>query len=228
MQSLKSVDALIGDLRKFEIANISADFPLVKLDFAFNFVKHCIELDLEVHYLDFDLILSSLMQNVSYSDYRNLSRGLQIFQPGENSVESSVTSLLGSLAKKEGFIIIDSFNMMQNLIALESSPHDSLVANRKSSVLISLIQQVARNRLNTLVVLSLAKSRPKRMEGDTVVWEKELVGGRMLKLKSDETLLLKLVKEGKDHQESKQEVREILASPLDGVSEPYRILSQKW
>ena len=136
--------------------------------------------------------------------------------------------MLCSLAKKEGFIVIDSFNMMQNLIALESSPHDSLVANRKSSVLISLIQQVARNRLNTLVVLSLAKSRPKRIEGDAVVWEKELVGGRMLKLKSDETLLLKVIQEGRGHQDSKQEAKEILASPLDGVSEPYRILSQKW
>lgn len=185
-----------------------------------------------VHYLDFDLAFSSLVQNLPESEFDILSKRLRIIQPKETLIGRTVISALALMAKGEGFIILDSLNMMQNLIALESAPPDLTIANRKSSVLISLIQQIARNRQKTILVLSLTKSRPKRLDDNSIVWEKELVGGRMMKLKSDVTLLLKESNVASPSQtlfpRSMVSAREILVTTSVGETEPYRIAPEDW
>ena len=185
-----------------------------------------------IHYIDFDLSFSSLIQNIPESEFNELSRRLRIVQPKESMIWRTLISELAPIAKEEGFIIIDSLNMMQNLIALETSPPDLAVANHKSSVLISLIQQIARNRLQSILVLSLTKSRPKRLNDSSIVWEKEQIGGRMMKLKSDITLLLKESVAVPSDQalfpRSTVSNREILVSTTIGESEPYKVTPETW
>ncbi|MCL4518760.1 MAG: hypothetical protein M1587_06135 [Thaumarchaeota archaeon] len=223
---MKSLGELIRDLRTCEIATASFDSPLLRLEFVLEFVRDCISSDLAIDYVDYDLTFSSLLHNISPPE--TFLQKIHITQPEESSPERSLISALTSLEKSEGFLVLDSLNMMQNLLALKSPSPDLAIANHRSSILVSLSQQIARERLRTVLVLSLEKLRPRRTGGESIVWEKEIVGGRMMKLKNDIILLVKRsIPEAKSLAKAQSLAREMVVSSLEG-GQQYSIVPRDW
>lgn len=192
MRLMDSIEKLANDLRANEVVTVFCDTPQLKLEFAIELVKYCVNNGLPVSYLDFDLLFSSFVQNITQQEYAKIAtKGmLKMIQPEEHAIEESLVSLASDFTSRGGFIILDSANMIQNLLSLSSTPANQTAANHKSAILISLIQQIGRKWSKTILVLALTRARPKRfLEASS--WEKEMVGGRMIKFKSDWILFLK-------------------------------------
>ncbi|MDA4112253.1 MAG: hypothetical protein OK439_06905 [Thaumarchaeota archaeon] len=160
--------------------------PRIKPALMRKFVEGLLELG-QVHYIDLDLQFSSLLQNLSDEEYLEIvaDRSLHLIQPSDdildviNFVSASETMIAG------GVVILDSINSLQNLVAGSSSTHDSKTTNYRSSILISVIQMISRFYLKSFLILNVTKARPKTQPDESISWEKEIVGGRMMRYKSD-------------------------------------------
>jgi len=144
----------------------------------------------QVHYIDFDMQFSSLIQNMSDEEYSKLiAEGLALIQPGDDSLD--VISFFASKKKLEkgGVIILDSMNSLQSVLSNNSSSLSSKIANYRSSIFITVIQLISRFYSKSLIILNVTKARPRPQADHSVLWEKEMVGGRMIRYKSDVILV---------------------------------------
>lgn len=181
---LKTLRELLSELSDCEVVSFAYNDPRIKPKMMFAIVKESLVLRLPVEYIDFDLQFSSLLQNLPDDQFNGLSDELlRVFQPG-SSVVDFVVPLFNS-GRRKGLIVIDSFNTVQNLLSQEPMVTDLKLANHKAAVLVSALQQFARANSQTIFLLNLTKSRPKRGKNSEVLWEKEVVGGRMTRFKSD-------------------------------------------
>ena len=140
----------------------------------------------DITYFDYDLQFSSFLQNISEDVYSEwISRGPLVLQPGYDLYD--FVEGFSSLSKvhKGGVFILDSINSLQTLLSGNNSPQTPKIANYKTSILLSVLQLVARSYAKSFVVFDLTKLRPRIQTDQTVSWEKELVGGRMIRYKSD-------------------------------------------
>ena len=127
-----------------------------------------------------------MLQNLSTPEFERISNlDLKILQPS-NEIDDPILSVHKS-NRKGGLVVIDSLNTLQNLFSVLPSQTDSKVANHRSTIVVSAIQQIARFYSKSIVILNLTKMRPKKSE-DGVTWEREIVGGRMTRFKSDAVL----------------------------------------
>jgi hypothetical protein len=191
---LDNVASLLGRLEGLEVVSVSTDEPMLKLSFAFEFVRSCLEKSIRVHYLDLDLQFSSLIQNLP-TDISRMMWGderLVIEQPADAGiVEAIFRTQFDSNAQGGGLVVLDSINMMQNILSASGKSLDQLKANHECALLISLLQLLARKQSAKILILGLERSRPKTRLDHSVTWEKELVGGRMMRYKSDLSLLMR-------------------------------------
>ncbi|MHB1868625.1 MAG: hypothetical protein ACYCPP_06730 [Nitrososphaerales archaeon] len=178
--------SLVQNILESEIVSLAYNDPRIKVKTIQAIVFECLNSKQQVHYLDFDLQFSSMLQNLSKSEFERISKlDLNVLQPGDN-IEDPILTVQES-NRKGGLVVIDSFNTLQNLFSVLPSPTDAKTANHRSTVLVSLIQQVARFYSKSILILSLTKMRPKK-GADGVTWEREIVGGRMTRFKSDAVL----------------------------------------
>jgi hypothetical protein len=176
-----------------EVISISTNDPMLKLAFAFEFVRGCTEERIRVDYIDFDLQFSSLIHNLPIDTSTKLfaNNKIIITQPFEKGFDETViTSQLDSLELSEGFVVLDSINMMQNMLASFLGTSDQLKANHQTALLISLLQLLGRKSARKVLALSLDRSRPRAKPNNSVEWEKGAVGGRIMNYKSDLTLVM--------------------------------------
>jgi hypothetical protein len=138
----------------------------------------------QVHYVDIDLQYTSMLSNApSFDDYTQ--KGLTVLRSGEHSIRDLFVTLLNSSGvEAHGLVVLDSLNTLQTLLQEKESPIDYLNANHKAAILITLAQQFADRHSKVLILASVVRSRPREVEG-LEIWEKELSGGRMIRLKSD-------------------------------------------
>ncbi|MDA4129390.1 MAG: hypothetical protein OK457_01340 [Thaumarchaeota archaeon] len=177
-----------------ETTTLVIEDPRLKPALMRKIVSDLIEI-IPVCYLDFDLQFSSMLQNVPDDFYAQLvSKGLLVIQP-----EDDLAALVNFLAvpgriQNNGVIILDSVNSLQTLLSSNSSPKRLRTANYRSFLLISVIQMIGSFFSNSLIMANVAKSRPRIQQDRSTVWEKELVGGRMMKYKSDSIAIASEVK----------------------------------
>jgi hypothetical protein len=144
-------------------------------------------------YLDYDLQLSSFLQNLNGERFDRICKNgkLTVIQPPDD-VLSFVELISGEKIGSGGTIIIDSLNTLQTLLTDQDNGRSSKIANQKTAIVITVLQQIVRFYYKSLVIVNVAKSRPKRVSESTEsYWEKVLVGGRMIKYKSDAILSVK-------------------------------------
>ena len=82
-------------------------------------------------------------------------------------------------------MILDSINTLQGMIRNPESDPDSVVANHKAAILITILQQTARYYSKSLWITNITRARPKVLDSGEVFWEREPIGGRMMLFKSD-------------------------------------------
>jgi hypothetical protein len=191
---VKSVDELIDHLAGTEITSIVYEDPRIKLTTMAAIVETYLKKGLQVHYLDYDLQYSSLLQN---SDQMSTELGansnLLVLQP---KVQIAIPGEIFKTARKTGAVIIDSLNTMQSLFAVEPSTANLITANKRTALLISAIQLVSRSFSKTMLLSSIARQRPSKTESEPV-WERTIVGGRMTDFKSDVIISGRLDIEGR-------------------------------
>lgn len=147
-------------------------------------------------YIDLDLQFSSLLQNLDQAAYDRLanSRKLVVLQPPDDVLEL-VELIASQKMQKGGILILDSLNSLQNILTEDGSKQQMKAANQKTALIVSILQMISRSYGDSLIVVNVAKSRPRSSEEkDSGHWDKKLVGGRMIKFKSDLILSVEEVK----------------------------------
>lgn len=183
---MKEVEYLMNSLSECLTVTLSTEIPFLKTSLLFLILKHLNQEKKPLHLLDLDLQFSSMIASIQPAARQDTEPfpKLVIYRPNNDKILDSMISLL---SQKElgrgGAIVIDSVNSMQDLLR-RTDETDSSKANHKSSIVLSLFQQLAKNHSKLFIVSNIARSRP-HLHGVDVEWEKELVGGRMIKLKSD-------------------------------------------
>ncbi len=147
-----------------------------------------------IDYIDFDLQFSSLLQNLDPIQYDRISNGgkLVVFQPSDDILDF-VESLAAQNMQTGGVIFLDSLNTLQNLLTDDMSSRGSRIANQKTALLVTFLHTIGRFYSKSLVIINITKSRPSdKIELSSSIWEKTLVGGRMIRFKSDSILTVNL------------------------------------
>lgn len=183
---MKDVADLIYDISKCEIVTLATDVPAIKPRLMFELVTRSIKLGKQVHYLDFDLQFSSLLQNLPDDKYDELDKELlQVIQPRE---WFDWFLPFGGRPRNSGTVVLDSINTVQNMILNKQTSTTTTRANHHSAVLLSVLQQLTRFHSKNIIAVNLMRARPKFSQNQQTVWHSELVGGRMIRFKSDLTL----------------------------------------
>ena len=183
---MKYLTNLVQNILESEIVSLAYNDPRIKVKTIQAIVFECLNSKQQVHYLDFDLQFSSMLQNLSKLEFERISKlDLNILQPS-NNIEDPILTVQES-NRNGGLVVIDSLNTLQNLFSVSLSLTDAKTANHRATVLVSLIQQLARFYSKSILILSLTKMRPKKSDVG-VTWEREIVGGRMTRFKSDAVL----------------------------------------
>jgi len=135
------------------------------------------------------LQFTSLLQNIRFSSFESLGIGkdLLISGPSDDVLSTLVGSQIpGKEIRSGGVVILDSLNMLQNMLWDDKTPEiASRVANHRSAVLLSLLSQFSSFYSKSLIIVNLTKARPKKIGDESILWEKEIVGGRMTRFYSD-------------------------------------------
>lgn len=183
---MKNTDDLVDDISRCEIITLATDSPAIKPRIMLEIVIQSVNMGKQIHYLDYDLQFSSLLQNLPLRDYDDINKDLLcVIQP---------TELLdwylpfGGEMKDSGTIIVDSINTVQNMIVDSQPLSDTKTANYRCAVSLSILQHLARFYSKNILIVNLMRARPNSNESRTFSWQRQLVGGRMIRFKSDAIL----------------------------------------
>jgi hypothetical protein len=193
---MDELDLFLEDMRNLEVVAISADDSSLRMQFLRRISKHVSRrLGRQIQLIDFDLQFSSYMNNIVAIEGIGEDIDNQLFnimQPSESSIEDSVIKLASSSdLRPGGIMILDSINTLQGMLRNPESDPDSVVANHKAAILITILQQTARYYSKSLWITNITRARPKVLDSGEVFWEREPIGGRMMLFKSDVLLSLR-------------------------------------
>ena len=190
---MKKTSDLLSDISQCEIVTLATDVPAIKPRIMFELVSQSIKLGKQVIYLDFDLQFSSLLQNLPANEYEDLDKELlQVIQPRDWF--DWYPPFRGKL-RDSGTVVLDSVNTVQNLIANKQISSGTMSANHHSAVLLSILQQLTRFNSKNIIAINLMRARPKFGQIQSSTWQREQVGGRKIRFKSDITLFRSLSNE---------------------------------
>jgi hypothetical protein len=172
---------------------LAFDEPRIKPAVCLKLVSELLALGEDVMFLDFDLQFSSVLQNVEASRYDLIrSTGLlHVLQPSDEILEF-VESLAEYKLHSGGVLVLDSLNSLQNLLTGERIGEGSKEANQKTALIVTVLQGISRTFKKSLFIINVTKQRPKQtIQDNTALWEKTLVGGRIIRFKSDRVISLR-------------------------------------
>jgi len=150
----------------------------------------------EVLYVDYDLQFSSILQNIDEIDYAGtFGKNLHVMQASDNALDF-ISDIASIEMHRGGILILDSLNSLQNTIAGNFLEVEAKIANQRSALVITILQLVSRFYSKSLLIVNVARARQKLRIDRSTFWEKSLVGGRMIKFKSDMILFAKEILDG--------------------------------
>jgi hypothetical protein len=193
---LSTVNKLLGEIvSKNQTVTLVFEDPKIKPAVMKRIVEVLVQ-SAEVVYADYDLQFSSTLQNLEEIDYaRTFGKNLQVIQPSDDALDF-VTHIASIRMGQSGILILDSLNSLQNVIAGNLTEGESKIANQRSALVITILQQLSRFYSKSLMIVNVAKARQRVGKDQSTFWEKSLVGGRMIKFKSDLILFAKEIQEG--------------------------------
>jgi hypothetical protein len=188
---LSSIDKLLEEtISSNQTATLVVEDPEIKTALMSRLVEVFVTLT-EVLYVDYDLQFSSSLQNLEEIEYdKKFGKNLQVLQPPDDALDF-VSQIASKKMHVGGVLILDSLNSLQNVIAGNFSDGESKIANQRSALVITILQQLSRFYSKSLVIVNIAKARQRLGKDHSTFWEKSLVGGRMIKFKSDVILFAK-------------------------------------
>ena len=191
---LSSFDDLLYDLTpRATTITLAFDDPRIKPLVSLRLIQKILESQKSVIYLDFDLLFSSFLQNLESSelDREITNRNLIVMQPTDDILEF-IRNIAFEKMKQGGALILDSLNSLQNLLNDDEISRGSKEANQKTALVVTVLQNMCRYYGKSLIVFNITKSRPRNLDEKSIsFWEKTLVGGRMIRFKSDAILSVK-------------------------------------
>ncbi len=165
-----------------------ADNPTLKTETLASLCKYLASSHQQVHYVDLDLQFSSLVQNyrmITGFGFPPVGSSINVGIPQVQNVSQQIIDFLcDPELRPGGAFVIDSINSLQNLVRVGNTDSDSVIANHKVAILITMIQELARHFSKTLWISNITRNRPISSDGETQ-WDKGLAGGRMMLMKSD-------------------------------------------
>ena len=192
---MKQLSTFREDISNLEVVSLIYDDPRIKIKMISDIVNQFLVAQEQILYADFDLQFSSLMQNMSEYDLLPLeSTNLHVIATKD---PAEMFDSLVTLASIGGLVVIDSLNTLQRLYLRLPTVSDAKTANHRSAVLISAVQETCRSFKKSLLILNLTRSRPKGA-GQGVTWEREIVGGRIIRFKSSLILSAREIREETD------------------------------
>jgi hypothetical protein len=196
------VNEIASFLARLGTVIISSSNAIFKTAFLLSLVDHFLDRGRAVDYLDCDLLFSSRIAQ-ERSHCRPM---LRLIVPDSHDVLNSTISLVSiprSLAdpRDQGLLVVDSLNMLQNLLRAAASV-DAMIANHQSATLLTLLQRYAEEQRKILLIAALTRQRPPESSGLKRPWEREIVGGRMSRLKADAILSIEKLPRPKSRMES--------------------------
>jgi hypothetical protein len=119
------------------------------------------------------------------------NRNLVVIQPTDDLLDFIHDIALEKM-EQGGALILDSLNSLQNLLNDNQFNRGSKEANQKTALVVTVLQTMCRYYGKSLIVFNITKSRPRNLDEKSIsFWEKTLVGGRMIRYKSDAILSFK-------------------------------------
>ena len=89
---MKYLTNLVQNILESEIVSLAYNDPRIKVKAIKAIVFECLNSKQQVHYLDFDLKFSSMLQNLSKSEFERISKlDLNVLQPSDNIEDSILT-----------------------------------------------------------------------------------------------------------------------------------------
>ena len=186
---------MYGFTNRISTLTLVFDDPRIRPLVCLEIVRKFIASQLGVYYIDFDLQFSSLLQNLDREEFDLIhdTGRLVVLQPSYDVFEF-MEAIAGWRMQIGGILILDSLNSLQSILTDDTSNKGSKIANQKTLLLITILQEISRFYSKSLIIINVTKSRPSKVnEKDSTFWEKTLVGGRMIKFKSDAILSVKQV-----------------------------------
>ncbi len=184
---VSDLKALVSSIEKCQTITLSSQLPIIKTSTLSMIVDEFLLMEKQVHYVDLDLQYSSMLCN-GLENQQRVNQLLEVFRSSDKSTVDLVISLLNSSdSKTQGIIIIDSINTLQTLLQEKEHKMDFVKSNHEAAVLITLIQEFASEYSKTLILANVTRPRPKEGQ-DSRLWDREISGGRMIRLKSDAIL----------------------------------------
>ena len=183
---MNQTERLLHSLENCNTVTISSADPFLKTVLLLMLCVQNSSSGLQSHYFDVDLQFSSLISstNILQALPRDIGRQLLIHQVIDSASDEAVAMLARSDLQQGGLIVLDSVNSVQALLRGAGGAPDSMAANHRAAVIVTLFQGLAATHSKLLVMSNIEKLRPHTGEGQTA-WQKEIVGGRMIKFKSD-------------------------------------------
>jgi hypothetical protein len=192
--NLSSLDGLLRDItRNSRTITLAFDEPRIKPAVLLSLVKRFIVVA-DVTFVDFDLQFSSILQNLDDSSYRLIDgrRHLSVMQPS-NKILDFVGNISSKKINSQGVMILDSLNSLQAILTDDSSTRGSKSANQKTALIVTVLENICRFYSKSLLIVNITKARPVDAESSDSFWEKRIVGGRMIRYKSDMVLSAKQI-----------------------------------
>jgi len=187
---MSSIEPLLNWITsKLQTITLAFDDPRIKPAVCLGLVERLTS-RVNVVYVDFDLQLSSQLQNLDLIHYDRINCGgrLMVLQPNDEILDF-VESISFQNMQQGGLLVLDSLNTLQSLLTDDTSSRGSKIANQKTALLVTVLQKLSRFYSKSLIIVNVTKSRPSdRNMLTSTFWEKTLVGGRMIKFKSDAIL----------------------------------------
>ncbi len=210
---MSAIKELADALRQFHTVTLSADDAFLKTLTLWLLTMHFLASGESIYYFDCDLQYSGLL--AQQYEGKCYEASLHLFAPGEKDVLQSLVTLLSLPQEKErGVIVVDSLNMLQDLLRSNDSK-DATKANHELATLLTLLQQFAERGNKLLIIANLTRPRP-GAEGSSI-WERDIAGGRISRMKSDAIISIKSAEENQgrsiictlDHLNEKQTSRNL-------------------
>ncbi len=166
---------------------LAFDNPSIKPAVLHKLAKQFLANGEKITFLDFDLQFSSMLQNLCPQEYNLLNDAgrLTVLQPTDEILDF-ISTLATYDMKSGGIMVLDSLNSLQNLLTDDQLTEGQKEANQKTALVITVLQNISRFFEKALLIVNITKQRPRYAnQENSQSWERTLVGGRMIRLKSN-------------------------------------------
>jgi hypothetical protein len=190
---MSAVKELADALQQFHTVTLSADDAFLKTLTLWFLTMHFLVSGDSIYYFDCDLQYSGLL--AQHYESKNYEASLHVFAPGEKEIVQSLVAFLSLPQESErGIVVVDSLNTLQDLLR-ENDSKDATRANHELATLLTLLQQFAERGNKLLIIANLTRPRP-GAEGSSV-WQRNIAGGRISRMKSDAIISIKSAQENR-------------------------------